>query len=175
MYWSNRDNSAVASSGVNVVCICCDSSGESSARNAVPADSDDSEATITDIILEHGKAELMHLVDPVDGTFHKKVTVPKNYAGYFYLSGLNIASLRSRIVNVRFNFGREFESVTIPATVGRAPGLTPQTDIEVLILDMADRPFSQVRLPIIGDGIDFYCIRHRPYNRLGLAKVFPTG
>ena len=38
------------------------------------------------------------------------------------------------------------ESVVVPATVGRAPGLTPESDIEVLILDFSSRPFEDLRL-----------------------------
>ena len=34
----------------------------------------------------------------------------------------------------------------IQGTIGRAPGITPQTDIEVLILDFQDRPFENIRL-----------------------------
>ena len=86
----------------------------------------------TEVNLENGKAELIHLIDPIEGTFHKKVTIPKNYNGFFYISGLNITSLNNYHVSVRFRFGREMESITIPATVGGAPGLTPQTDIQVL-------------------------------------------
>jgi hypothetical protein len=100
----------------------------------------------TEVSLENGKAELIHLVDPVEGTFHKKVTIPKNYNGFFYLSGLNITALNDYHVSVRFKFGRELESITIPATVSRASGLTPQTDIQVLTLDLKDRPFSKLRL-----------------------------
>jgi len=100
----------------------------------------------TEVSLENGKAELIHLIDPVAGTFHKKVTIPKNYNGFFYLSGLNITSLNDYHVSVRFKFGRELESITIPATVSRAPGLTPQTDIQVLALDFKERPFSKLRL-----------------------------
>ena len=69
----------------------------------------------TEISLENGKAELIHLIDPVEGTFHKKVTIPKNYNGFFYLSGLNITSLNDYHVSVRFKFGRELEAITLPA------------------------------------------------------------
>lgn len=100
----------------------------------------------TDVSLENGKAELIHLIDPIAGTFHKKVTIPKNYNGFFYLSGLNITALNSYHVSVRFKFGRELEAIKIPATVSRAPGLTPQTDIQVLALDLKDRPFNKLRL-----------------------------
>ncbi len=96
--------------------------------------------------LTEGRAELRHIVDPFDGTYKTKVTIPKNFTGYLYLSGLNITSLSDRIVKVRFNFGREMEPIVVPATIGRAPGITPQTDIEVLILDMNSRPFENVRL-----------------------------
>lgn len=90
--------------------------------------------------------ELRHLVDPLDGTYSRKVTLPKNFNGYLYLSGLNVASMANKLVSVRFNFGQAMEPVTIPATISRGPGIIPQTDIEVLILDMADKPFEKIRL-----------------------------
>jgi hypothetical protein len=96
--------------------------------------------------LTSGRAELRHIVDPFTGTFKTKVTIPKNYKGMLYLSGLNIPSLNDREISVRFRFGREKEEIIIPATIGRAPGITPQTDIQVLILDMEDQPFRNLRL-----------------------------
>lgn len=90
--------------------------------------------------------ELRHLVDPLDGTYSRKVTIPKNFNGYLYLSGLNVTSMADKLVNVRFNFGQAMEPITIPATISRGPGIIPQTDIEVLILDMADKPFEKIRL-----------------------------
>ncbi|PIK15314.1 hypothetical protein [Halobacteriovorax sp. JY17] len=92
------------------------------------------------------QVELMHLVDPFDGTYKKKLTLPKNFTGLLYLSGLNISSLSDRLVYARFVFGKEYEPVTVAATIGRAPGITPQTDVEVVILDMANHPFENMRL-----------------------------
>lgn len=107
---------------------------------------DGSVASTLDGILENGEAELRHIVDPTDGTYKTKVTIPKNFTGLLYLSGLNITSLASKLVYARFNFGRDLEPVTIQATIGRAPGITPQTDIEVVILDINDKPFEDIRL-----------------------------
>jgi hypothetical protein len=105
-----------------------------------------SDAISGDGELSAGRAELRHIVDPFDGSYKTKVTIPKNFTGLLFLSGLNITSLSDKLVSVRFNFGRDLEPVVIPATIGRAPGLTPQTDIEVLILDVNDRPFENIRL-----------------------------
>jgi hypothetical protein len=96
--------------------------------------------------LENGRAELRHIVDPFDGTYKTKVTIPKNFTGLLYLSGLNFTSLSGKLVSARFRFGRELEPVVIQGTIGRAPGITPQTDIEVLILDFQNRPFEDIRL-----------------------------
>ena len=93
------------------------------------------------------KSDIQHIVDPFDGTYKTKVTIPKNYKGLLYLSGLNISALTDKIVSVRFRFGREGGEVIIPASIGRAPGITPYTDIEVLILDLSSSPFRDVRLP----------------------------
>lgn len=92
------------------------------------------------------QVELMHFVDPFDGTYKKKLTLPKNFTGLLYLSGLNISTLSNKLVYARFVFGKDYEPVTIQGTIGRAPGITPQTDVEVLILDMASHPFENLKL-----------------------------
>lgn len=81
------------------------------------------------------------------GSYVRKLTLPKNFAGRLYVAGINIGSLASRHVKVRFKFGVNREVVTIPATVSRAPGITPQTDISVLVLDLRAEPFRNIRLP----------------------------
>lgn len=121
-------------------------SGNTSGNTAVPYGDGDVTGTNTLIDLESGSPELRHIVDPFDGTFKTKVTIPKNFTGRLNLSGLNITSLRDKHVSVRFNFGRGLEPVTIGATIGRAPGITPQTDIEVLMLYVENRPFENIRL-----------------------------
>lgn len=93
-----------------------------------------------------GKVEIRHIVNPLTGTYESKVSIPKNFTGTLYLSGLNIASLSNRLIYARFKFGRELESVTIPATIARGSGLTPQTDMEVVVLRMKNRPFENLRL-----------------------------
>ena len=99
-----------------------------------------------DSIIHRGKVELRHIVDPFTGTYKTKTTLPKNFKGSLYISGLNVSSLSRHLLLVRFYFGRELGIVEVPAVVGRAPGITPQTDIEVLILDMDSVPFEKVRL-----------------------------
>src|SRR3989339_142500 len=95
----------------------------------------------------NGKTELRHFIDPFDGTYKTKITVPKNFSGFMYISGLNIQSLSSKILGVRFKFGRDLAPIEVSGvTVGRGEGITPTTDIAVLILDMNDRPFEKVRL-----------------------------
>ncbi len=91
--------------------------------------------------------ELRHFIDPFDGTYKTKLTIPKNYKGNLYLAGLNIATLRDKLVKVRFKIGRELEPITVTATVGRAPGLTAETDVQVLIMDFSQAPFKNLRLP----------------------------
>lgn len=107
---------------------------------------DDGTSTSTDSSLMTQKVELSHLVDPFDGTYKKKLTLPKNYKGNLYLAGLNVSSLTNKIVSVRFNFGVEKQSVTLKATVARAPGIIPKTDIQVLVIDMNTSPFKNMRL-----------------------------
>jgi hypothetical protein len=93
------------------------------------------------------KVEITQIVDPNTGTFRKKVSIPKDFEGYLYLSGLNISSLKDKIISVRFYFGRERSSVTIPAVVGRVPGgLQPLSSLDVIILDIDNKPFRDLRL-----------------------------
>lgn len=103
------------------------------------------------------KVELSHLVDPFDGTYKKKLTLPKNFKGNLYIAGLNVASLASKIVSVRFNFGVDKQSITLGATIARAPGIVPKTDIQVIVVDMNAKPFNNMRLAYdLYDYNDYY-------------------
>ena len=108
------------------------------------------------------KVEIRHLIEPNlstnpnyssgtgyagGGSYVRKLTLPKNFAGKLYLAGINIASLADRHIKVRFKFGVGREPITIPAVVTQAPGITPQTNIHVLVMDMRSEPFRNVRLP----------------------------
>ncbi len=108
------------------------------------------------------KVEIRHMIEPNlwiensysngtgvqgNGSYVRKLTIPKNFAGRLYLAGINIGSLGNRIVKVRFKFGVNREVITIPATVTQAPGITPQTDISVLVMDLRSEPFRNIRLP----------------------------
>lgn len=121
-------------------------SGSGNGSAAIPTDT-----TTTDGALQSIKVELSHLVDPFDGTYKKKVSIPKNYKGFLYIAGLNVSALQSKLIKVRFNFGLDGQSVTLDATVGRAPGIIPQTEIQVLMVDMNSKPFSKMVL-----GYDLY-------------------
>lgn len=133
--------------------------------NAGPGNGDIGSGDEDGSIFSQGRAELRHIVDPFTGTYKTKVTIPKNYKGPLYLSGLNITGLRDKYLSVRFRFGRSKADFTMLATVGRAPGITPQTDVEVLILDLDNQPFKDIRLPYDlydyndydsnGDGVEF--------------------
>jgi len=103
-------------------------------------------------VIESATVEIRHLIEPkVDansngGTYLKKLTIPKNYNGLLYVAGLNIASLANKNVVVRFRFGLDSGPIDVEATVGSAAGLTPQTDVQVLILDFQRKPFNNIRL-----------------------------
>jgi hypothetical protein len=117
------------------------SGGTGNGSAAIPGDT-----STPDQVLQSTRVELSHLVDPFDGTYKKKVSIPKNFKGNLYLAGLNVSALQSKLVKVRFNFGVEGQSVVLDATVARAPGIIPQTDIQVLVVDMNSRPFSKMVL-----------------------------
>ena len=108
------------------------------------------------------KVEIRHLIEPnlstdttystgtglsSGGSYVRKLTLPKNFGGRLYVAGINIGSLSSRITKVRFKFGVNREVVTVPATVAYAPGITPATNISVLVMDLRSQPFRSIRLP----------------------------
>ena len=98
------------------------------------------------------KVEIRFLIEPkIDddsdgGEYNRKLTVPKNYNGFLYVAGINISSIADQNISVRFKFGVDSSEIVVPAVVSTAPGLTPQTDVEVLILDMRARPFEDIQL-----------------------------
>ncbi|MBD67041.1 MAG: hypothetical protein CME62_17700 [Halobacteriovoraceae bacterium] len=98
------------------------------------------------------KVEVRHLIEPkVDddsdaGDYKRKLTIPKNYNGLLYLAGINISTLASKNVKVRFNFGLNSLPIEIPATVSTGAGLTPQTNTQVLVMDLRSKPFSDIQL-----------------------------
>jgi hypothetical protein len=125
-----------------------DGTGSSDGKGAVSGGDDsigDGTSSLTTL------SEIRYIVDPFDGAFKTKLTIPKNFTGYLYLAGLNITSLKDQFVYVRFNFGRDLTAVEIPATISQAEGITPQTNVEVLTLDMNDKPFENIKL-----GYDLY-------------------
>lgn len=80
------------------------------------------------------------------GSYVRKLTLPKNFAGKLYLAGINISTLASRHVKVRFRFGMGQEPVTVTGVVATAPGITPSTNIHVLVMDLRSEPFRNIRL-----------------------------
>lgn len=98
------------------------------------------------------KVEIRHLIEPkIDdqsdaGDYKRKLTIPKNYNSWLYLAGINISTLSSQSIKVRFKFGLDSLPIEIPATVSTASGMTPQTNVEVLIMDMRGKPFEDVQL-----------------------------
>ncbi len=108
-------------------------------------DDDDTEETV--------KVELRHLVEPkVDddsdaGEYKTKLTIPKNYNGLLYVAGINISTLTESAIKVRFNFGYDSSPIDLDATITTGAGLTPQTSVQVLVIDMSSKPFRDINLP----------------------------
>lgn len=121
--------------------------------------------TTTDTTVLPPKVEIRHLIEPnlsydtsyqtgtgyaSGGSYVRKLTLPKNFAGKLYVAGININTLSTRFVRVKFRWGLNRQAIPeagIPATVIQAPGITPQTPISVLVLDLKSEPFRDVRLP----------------------------
>lgn len=99
------------------------------------------------------KVEIRHLIEPeVDtnsnsGKYTRKLTLPKNYNGLLYVAGINISSLAEKNLRVRFKFGLNSSPITVPATIQTGAGITPATNVEVLVIDMRNRPFNNIQLP----------------------------
>jgi hypothetical protein len=92
------------------------------------------------------QVELRHFINPFDGSYTPKLTLPKNYQGSFYIAGLNLTSLNEKFLYVRFYFGKERAALTLPATLGRADGLTIYSDLQVLVLNFDALPLSRLQL-----------------------------
>ena len=114
------------------------------ANKVVPQN--DSVDGVDQLDYERGEVVLDFIVDPFDKKEKSKVSIPRNYNKLLYLTGINLFSLTNRLIFVRFRFGREMSEIVIPGTIARSSGMIPATDKLVLILDMKDRPFENVRL-----------------------------
>lgn len=98
------------------------------------------------------KVEIRHLIEPsidedsTTGDYKRKLTIPKNYNGKLYIAGINISTLSSKKVFVKFNFGYNSAPKLMEATVASAPGLTNQSSVDVLVIDLRNRPFGDIQL-----------------------------
>ncbi|MCK5882994.1 MAG: hypothetical protein KAG61_04840 [Bacteriovoracaceae bacterium] len=113
-----------------------------------PDGGDDIDQGDGDLDTSKSAVEVRWFVDPFDGTYQSKLTLPKNFEGILYLRVLNAPSLDDSFVDVRFNFGLHASPVTIPATVARAlnGGIIPQTDVKVLVLNFNKALFKDLKL-----------------------------
>lgn len=93
------------------------------------------------------KVEILHLVDPFTGTYKKKITIPKNYKGELNLAMTNIAAVQDKLLRVRIFNGHDLQPLDLAATVNRAPGIIPDTEIQVLSVDFNSSPAKALQLP----------------------------
>lgn len=93
------------------------------------------------------KVEILHLVDPFTGTYKKKITIPKNYKGELNLAMTNIAAVQDKLLRVRIFNGHDLQPIDLSATVNRAPGIIPDTEIQVLSVDFNSSPAKTLQLP----------------------------
>lgn len=82
------------------------------------------------------EVELTHFIDPLDGSYSRKLTLPRNFDGHLFLAGLNLATLADKALKVRFTFGKEKTPVMLTATVGKGQGATANTIVDVLMVDL---------------------------------------
>ena len=95
---------------------------------------------------QNPEVELTHFIDPFDGSYTRKLTLPKNYDGQLYIAGLNTGTLANRNLKVRFSFGLDSTPVELVATTGRGPGATENTVVDVLIIDLQQQQFRDLQL-----------------------------
>lgn len=125
------------------------------------------------------KVEVRHLIEPNlkndptystgvgtsgAGSYQRKITIPKTFGGRIYISGINIGTLKNRHIQVRFKFGYNEDSITLPAAVSSAPGITPDADTSVLIVNLNTKPFRKLRLLY-----DLYDYNKYPLNADGVT------
>lgn len=100
------------------------------------------------------KVEIRHLIEPkVDnisssGSYKRKLTIPKNFDDFLYVAGINVETLATKNLKVRFSFGLNSSPIEIQATLATATpsGLTNSSPVNVLALDMRSKPFNDVQL-----------------------------
>lgn len=136
-------NGGVSSKRTSTSSNSTKTTGSSTGSNTAVSDTTTTDSTT----VSSTKVELTHLVDPYLGTYKTKITIPKNYKGYLYIAGLNLSVLASKIIYVRLNFGLDGQALTLPATLARGSGITPNTSIQVLVLDLTKSPLQDFRLP----------------------------
>ncbi len=130
------------------------------------------------------KVEILHMVEPAittadypdyytgtglpgAGTYVNKLTLPKNYRGFLYFGGINVGSLSQRLHKVRFTFGTSKVGKVVKVLDGvvtTAPGISPNTNIKVLMVDLRTRPFNDIRM--LYDLYDY-----RDYSQAGAVPV----
>ena len=103
----------------------------------------------TPIEMREPEVILRHIIDPYDGNYKTKITIPKNFSGVMLIAGLNLSKLKyGEDVFVRFRFGRNLTTFVQRAWIGPVPipGLTSSTTIDVLHVDLSKSPFKSQRL-----------------------------
>ena len=100
--------------------------------------------------IKEPKSKLVSMLDPYDGNYKTKITIPKNFSGTLLIAGRNISKFKkNESLWVRFRFGRNLTSFVLPAWIAHAsvPGLTGTSTIkEILHVDLSGAPFNSLRL-----------------------------
>lgn len=97
-------------------------------------------------VLQSLKIELLHLVDPFTGTYKKKISIPKNFKGELNIAMTNIAAVQNKVLRARIYTGHDLQPLDVAATVNMAPGIIPDTQIQVLSLDFNQAPAKNLQL-----------------------------
>lgn len=147
-----------------------DNSTNNSDNNGKQSTGDNNDNSFDDeTTSSNAKVELFHVVDPYTGSYTTKASIPKNYSGKLHIAGINVSSLNDKAITVKFNFGTSLTSVELPALIARGTGITPQTNAELLVIDLYQRPFEGITLPY-----DLFDYTDYDSDNDGIEELAPT-
>lgn len=90
---------------------------------------------------------LHHIIDPFDGSYRYKVTIPKTYRGELYFSGPNLSSLNDSQLEVSISFGQSpYHEVRLPAVLTTTTSPTTGDLVQVIKVAVTGMDFSSVPL-----------------------------
>ena len=95
------------------------------------------------------KIQLLHIIDPYNGNYKKKITIHKGFSGTLLIAGLNLSQLKDKEgVAIRLRLGKDLAPIILPAVIAPTfiPGLTATTPMDAIQVDFDEKPLRNWRL-----------------------------